>query len=218
MKLLGSNRKTAALTLFEVLTVVSILVLLAAILLPALAAAKKKSSKMGCVNGLRQVGLAYRIWTGDNEDKYPMEVSTNIGGAMEPAAKGDAVAVFQVMSNELSTPKILFCPNDPVVLIATNFGPSLTSKNVSYFVGLITHTNSQQAFLSGDDNFQLNGIPVKPGVLGISSNTAVKWTTERHGHAGYVGLADCSVEMVTDYDLPKLIGQTGLATNRLAIP
>lgn len=173
---------------------------------------------MGCINGLRQVDLAYRIWTGDNEDKYPMEVSTNIGGAMELAAKGNAAAVFQVMSNELSTPKVLLCPNDPHVLAATNFGPGFASKNISYFVGLISYTNSPVAFLSGDDNFQVGGVPVKSGVLEISSNTAVKWTIERHGHAGYVGLADGSVEMVSDYDLPKLIQQTGLATNRLAIP
>jgi len=213
-----SNRQTAALTLMEVLVVVFVLFVVAVILLPALAAAKKKSSKIGCVNQLKQIGLAVRIWSGDNWDKYPMEVSVANGGAMELAALGDAVAVFQVMSNELSTPKVLFCPSDPGVLFATNFGPGLTSKNISYFVGLAANTNSPQAFLSGDDNFQIGGVPVKSGLLEISSTTPVKWTAERHKFAGYIGLADCSVQQVGNSGLAKLIEQTGLATNRLAIP
>ena len=109
-----SNRPTAALTLVEVMVVVFILFVLAAILLPALAAAKKKTSKIGCTNQLKQIGLAFRIWTGDNQDKYPLEVSVRNGGAMESAVLGDAVAVFQVMSNELSTPKVLFVKVTPM--------------------------------------------------------------------------------------------------------
>ena len=218
MKLRVAQHQTAALTLVEVLVVVFVLLVLAAILLPALAAAKKRSSKIGCSNQLKQIGLAVRIWSGDNWDKYPMEVPVANGGAMELAALGDAVAVFQVMSNELSTPKVLFCPSDPEVSFATNFGPSLTSKNISYFVGLGANTNSPQAFLSGDDNFQVGGVPVKSGLLEISSTTPVKWTAKRHKSAGYIGLADCSVQPVSNSGLAKLIQQTGLATNRLAIP
>lgn len=218
MKLAVSNQKTAALTLVEVLVVIFILGVLAAILLPALAAGKKKSSKIGCVNNLKQIGLCFRNWSGDNGDKYPMEVSVANGGAMESVVTGDVVSVFQVMSNELSTPKVLFCPSDPDVLVATNFGPSLTSKNISYFVGLTVATNSPQAFLSGDDSFQFGGVPVKSGVLEISPATPLKWTAERHKFAGNIGLVDCSVQPVKNPGLAKLIQQTGLATNRLAIP
>lgn len=218
MKPRFAQHKTVALTLVEVLVVIFILGVLAVILLPALAAAKKKTSKIVCANQLKQIGLAFRIWSGDNWDKYPMEVSVANGGAMESAVLGDAVAVFQVMSNELSTPKVLFCSSDPDVLVATNFGPGLTSKNISYFVGLTVCTNSPQAFLSGDDNFQVGGVPVKSGLLEISSTTPVKWTAKRHKSAGYIGLADCSVQPVSNSGLAKLIQQTGLATNRLAIP
>jgi hypothetical protein len=218
MRLRISNRKSAALTLVEVLVIVGIITLLAAILLLALAAPRKKSSKIGCVNDLKQIALAARIWSGDNEDKYPMEVSVTNGGAMESAAAGDAVSVFQVMSNELSTPKVLCCPNDAEHSWATNFGPSLTAKNISYFVGLDAHPNSPQSFLSGDDNFQVGGVPVKSGLLKISPDTPIKWTTERHKSAGYIGLSDGSVQPVNNSGLTTLIQQTGLATNRLAIP
>lgn len=202
----------------EVLVILGIIVLLAAIFLPALAAAKKKSSKINCANDLKQIGLSFRIWSGDNWDKYPMEVSVKNGGAMESAALGDAASVFKVMSNELSTPKVLVCPSDPDASFATNFSPGLTSKNISYFIGLGASTNSPQAILSGDDNFQVGIIPVKSGLLEISSATSVKWTAKRHEFAGYIGLADGGVQSVRNSGLPKLIQQTGLATNRLAIP
>jgi len=202
----------------EVLVVIGIIVLLAAIFLPALATAKKKSSKIGCVNCLKQIGLAGRIWSGDNWDKYPTEVSTANGGAMELAATGDVVSVFQVMSNELSTPKILYCPNDVEHSMATNFGFGLTAKNISYFAGLDTGTNHTQGFLCGDDNFQINNISVTSGLLEISSGTPIGWTALRHKYFGNICLADGSVQSVTDSGLSKLIQQTGLATNRLAIP
>lgn len=218
MKLKTSRRKAAALTLVEVLVVIGILALLAAILLPALATAKRRSSRLGCVSNLKQIGLSFRIWSGDNFDKYPMSVSVTNGGAMEPAAAGDATAVFQVMSNILSTPKILLCPNDAEHSLATNFGPSLTGKNISYFVGLDAAPQSPSEILSGDDNFQIGGGPVASGRLDLQPATPVRWTDQRHKLAGNVVFADGSVQAVQNSELPALIQKTGLATNRLVIP
>src|SRR3974377_1288221 len=102
MKLSSSNQRNRALTLMEVLVIIAALVILAAVLLPALAAAKRKSSKINCVSNLKQIVIAFRIWEGDHDDKYPMFVSVTNGGAMELVATGNVTACFQVMSNELS--------------------------------------------------------------------------------------------------------------------
>src|ERR1035438_9784635 len=97
-------------TLVGLLIIIAVIAILAAMLLPALASAKRKSKRINCVNNLKQDGLAFRLWEGDNGDKYPMAVSTNKNGTMEYA--GDVFRHFQVMSNELNTPKIQICPAD----------------------------------------------------------------------------------------------------------
>jgi len=123
-----------------------------------------------------------------------------------------------VMSNELSTPKVLVCPQDKSHLPpAANFSSQLVS-HISYFVGLDAEQDHPQMFLSGDDNFAIGGVPVKSGLLKLSTNAPVTWTAARHKNAGNIGLADGSVETVDDSGLANLLGQTGVATNRLAIP
>ena len=107
-----STRHETAMTLFEVGVVVAIVLILLAVLLPGIAKTRKTSSRVGCVNNLKQVGLAYRIWEGDNGDTYPMGISVTNGGSMEMVQTGNAILTFQVLSNELSTPKILICPAD----------------------------------------------------------------------------------------------------------
>ena len=110
----------AALTLVETLAVLFLILLLAAVFLPMLAEPQKKSSRIGCINNLKEIGLACKIWEQDYGDKFPYEVSVTNGGTME--VSDQAWRTFQVMSNVLCTPKILVCPNDAArPQAATNF-------------------------------------------------------------------------------------------------
>jgi prepilin-type N-terminal cleavage/methylation domain-containing protein len=130
-------KQNAAFTLIELLVVIAIIAILAAMLLPALAAAKRKAQRINCVNNLKEVGLAFRVWEGDNGDQYPMSVSTSSGGAQSMVnsqtttatlAGGSFIYAFLVMSNELSTPKILLCTSDTThTVAATNFAPQITA-------------------------------------------------------------------------------------------
>lgn len=213
-----SRQRETAMTLFEVGVAVAIVMLLAALLLPTLAKSRKRVSKIGCTNCLKQVGLAYRIWEGDNGDIYPMGISVTNGGAKEVTETGNVVQTFLVMSNELSTPKILCCPNDPCVIYASTF-TGLSNSNISYFVGVdVTNDVNPQMILSGDCNFEIGGKPVKSGLLSIWTNDPVAWSPARHGTSGNLGLADGSVQSVTAASLRGYFERTGLATNRLAIP
>ena len=214
-----SLKRNAAMTLFEVGVVVAVVMILALVLLPVIQAPHKRASKVGCTNLLKQIGLAYKVWAGDNGDVLPMGISVSNGGSMELAATGNVLATFLVMSNELSTPKILFCPSDAGRSWATSFG-TLANSNISYFVGLgFTNDANPQIILSGDSSFGLGGTPAKPGLAAFGTNDPVFWSPSiRHMKSGNLGLNDGSVLSTTSSSLRSYLQQTGLATNRFAIP
>src|SRR6266581_4090075 len=108
MKPLRPNR-IAAFTLLELLVVISIIVILAALLLPALARTKAKANRIACLNNLKQIGAAFHLFAHEHGDKFTMEVSTNQGGSLEYNRSAANVSGlffysfrnFQVMANRI---------------------------------------------------------------------------------------------------------------------
>ena len=73
-----SHRRPArqlAFTLIELLVVIAIIAILAALLLPALAGAKERAKRAGCVSNARQFLLAIHMYANDNDQKLPSGAS-----------------------------------------------------------------------------------------------------------------------------------------------
>ena len=210
------KKQKKAFTLIELLVVIAIIAILAAMLLPALAAAKRKAQKINCVNNLKQVGIAIRIWEGDNGDKYPMQVPSSQGGAQDYLQHCNNNTdnqlttdtslcpgqTFMVMSNELSTSKILNCPSDATHIAATNWGyqnvlgftyggtgnlPSQgsTVSTISYFVGADATEADPQSIISGDGN--IGNVTGNNPTAGASSYWTQSGTTTKQIDSGSFG-------------------------------
>jgi hypothetical protein len=77
----------------------------------ALAKAREKAQSISCINNLKQIGLAVRMWALHNKEVHPPN--------------------FLSMSNELNTPKILVCPAETNRPVAASFA-NYADENCSY--------------------------------------------------------------------------------------
>jgi prepilin-type N-terminal cleavage/methylation domain-containing protein/prepilin-type processing-associated H-X9-DG protein len=115
-------QQRSAFTLIELLVVIAIIAILAAMLLPALAKAKKKAQGISCVSNLKQVGLIMAMYVGDHQDTFPYSGNGWWGMPL--------VDLLKLQNNYVSTNNRAFfrCPADQftmgwnIALATTNSG------------------------------------------------------------------------------------------------
>lgn len=197
MKPNHARRRTGAFTGWDLLVVI-VTVVLAGLMLPVLARPRAAQCRIriNCVSNLKQVGLAFRMWSNDNGEKFPWQVSTNNGGTLELTSSGDAFPHFLAISNEANIPKIFVCPEDPARTRVVAWDQFVSDSNLSYFVGLDASEAFPQTILSGDRNLNTNGYLLS-GLVLLMTNASLQWTAGLHAPGGNVGFADGSAAEMT---------------------
>ena len=100
-------------TLIELLVVISIISVLAAMLLPGLARGREAARRVSCSNNLRQMGIAFKIYSSENAGSYPtLQRKTGVN-CDEP---NNGVLMFDGLSvypEYLTEARVLVCPSGP---------------------------------------------------------------------------------------------------------
>lgn len=214
-----------AFTIIELLIVIAIIGFLAALLFTALSGAKQKGTETYCLNNLRGGGDGLRMWANDNQEQFPWSVPVADGGSGWLISPDDWTDNYRAASNELVTPKILFCPSDKHKIASAGLaGPGSKkaasaaaaaptawsqldgNKHISYFLGLDAQESKPQTILSGDSGVT-SGTGGQDFIWTANNGTSIDaaFDTTMHNGRGQITLSDASVHHVTTAQLREFI-------------
>lgn len=210
-----------AFTLIELLVAVAIVFVLFMMIAPMRSIGDRLSAKQGqCMYNLRQIGIGFMLYSGDNSNQPPWQVSI--------PADYTAADCFLKLTSSYLPPKTFVRPSDSARQAATTNHSGFSNTNLSYFASLqssFTPTSNSITFvLAGDRHLALNNQPVKTGLLNVTNATELSWTKELHftkkstKPVGILLFADGHVALTRTHELPQNLASQDRSAGQLLIP
>jgi prepilin-type N-terminal cleavage/methylation domain-containing protein/prepilin-type processing-associated H-X9-DG protein len=193
-------------TLIEILVVIAIIAILAAILFPVFARAREKARQASCTSNLRQLTLAVEMYTTDHDEMYPM-----IGYGF---ATADVTTLFELCDPYMRNKDIITCASDAEGNIDLSLLPTpiTGAPNASYDVN---RAGVAQTYIFGDPDRSAGVLYVQEvSAVEAPADTTMVWDAQlalgedtvvptnpilpefRHNDMANVGFADGHVKAV----------------------
>lgn len=203
--------------------VAAVLVLVLTIALAGYSRSFAKSQRIHCVNNLKNIGLACRIFSTGSTTEYPWlldrdDQRTTSMYRDQPAALWRH---FSAWTNELGTPKLLICPSDRERQPARTWTEFNENRFLSYALGFTATVELPASVLASDRNVLLDGSPLANAIVSFPSNANVAFDQRIHVNAGNLLLGDGSVQQLRSDRLREAFrdAHIALGTNQtLAFP
>jgi competence protein ComGC len=229
-------RKSEAFTSMELIVVMVVGCLVIGLLLPMFSRAKARSPRLACVNNLKQIGTAYRLFPNDQASLCPAQTTIAFGGWKEILTNADQGFLtwtnYATIANHVEfDPKLIVCPSDERKPVDT-FTNLHSNLNVSYFVGVSANDEDPNSLLGGDRNLapgttSKNDYGFSPdngkgNDVAIQTNTQVSpvcWSLKMHSNGntegtGNILLGDGSVQQATSGSFRSIyLPQAGQTNN-----
>ena len=229
------NQRRTAFTRTDLIVVIFVFVLLfwGIESMTATAGAKRKAQRISCLNNLKEIGAAYRLWAGDHDGHTPALESVSKGGWSDFLTNADQGAIcwtnYSIMQNELrQSPKLVMCPADDRASAAQFITNAVSNdphnqyfqnnSNLAYFVGVSANIKSPRSILAGDRNLGRGSAPDsefgfsptngKGNDVALPIAGPVSWSLKMHSAgkaagAGSILLGDGSVQQVSSASFNK---------------
>jgi len=174
----NQRKKTGAFTLIDLLVVIAIIAILAAMLLPALAKAKETAYKAQCASNLKQWGVAITMYVGDNTDRFPdLRVATSANNPNGAGALDFAWMPYSITNwfyqpylykntatgNNRSKNDVMYCPTDLYHIVVEQNMTGYQGNLIGY--NYLPGRDNAGRFDATDYSYSSQGVDVAPWMI-----------------------------------------------------